>query len=83
MNIFKVNIITELDCDIDEGEYSIHIVDIIEGWVSEDDFNLIKECIEENIETIKLPKEGLTEIILKETGEREDVFWLKYYEIKN
>jgi len=84
INYVSVLIYTELDCDIDEGEYSLIIKNSSSGLdVSSiggvDDISLIKDCIENNLDSFNLPEEGTTEIILKEDGEWEDVFWHKYY----
>lgn len=39
------------------------------------------EHIENDLDFSTLPAEGVVEVILEETGEREDVFWHKYYKI--
>jgi len=49
---------------------------------SEGEYSMIKDCIENNFEEIELAKEGCTQVILKESGEWEDVFWHKYYVIE-
>ena len=87
VNFVEVCIYTELGCDPSEGEYSMIISSFIGaldissiGGV--DDVSLIKDCIENNFEEIELAKEGCTQVILKEAGEWEDVFWHKYYVIE-
>lgn len=87
VNYVSVYIFTENGCDPNEGEYTLHLqsfsnfLDICSlGGV--DDISLIKECIEENLKSFYLPEEGATEIVLKESGEWEDVFWHKYYEVE-
>jgi len=84
INYVNVFIGTESGCDPSEGEYSLHIggfigaLDISSiGGV--DDVSLIIDCIENNISDIDLPEEGTTEVVLKESGEWEDVHWHKYY----
>ncbi|VAW38875.1 hypothetical protein MNBD_GAMMA01-1293 [hydrothermal vent metagenome] len=84
INYVSVFIETESGCDIAAGEYFLKIgsqsnaLDISSvGGV--DDISLIKDCIENNINSFILPDEGTTELILKEDGEWEDVFWHKYY----
>ena len=86
INIVSVGIYTSTGCKPEEGEYQIKILGII-GELDitpnggADDISLIQECIDNNLDFDKLPEEGFTEIILKESGEWEDVFWHKYYEI--
>jgi hypothetical protein len=87
INYVSLGLYTEEGCNPLEGEYSLSILSFMgsldisrEGGV--DDISLIKECIENDLDFDKLPKEGMTEIILKESGEWEDVFWHKYYEIE-
>ena len=81
-NRYKVAVVTELGCSFDEGECSIYITEILEGYVGRHDFDLVFECIYNNVEANQLPEEGVTMFILKETGEWEDVHWHKYYEIE-
>jgi hypothetical protein len=81
-NIYEVAILTESGCSIAEGEYSIFITKITVGDIGADDFNLVEECIGDCIAELDLPNEGFTAFTLIETGEREDVFWHKYYELK-
>ena len=87
INFVQVFVETELDCDPSEGEYSLTIISFIGsldissiGGV--DDISLIKDCIVNNLDALKLPPEGATEVVLRESGEWEDVFWHKYYEIE-
>ena len=85
-NIVEVMVGTESGCSIEEGEYSVHISSVfgsldISSPGGADDASLIKDCIDNNIELLKLPEEGYTRVVLVESGEREDVFWHKYYEI--
>jgi hypothetical protein len=87
VNYVQALISTEQDCDPSIGEYSLSIIGFIGsldlssvGGV--DDISLIKEAIENHIDFTRLPNEGWTEILLKESGEWEDVFWHKYYEIE-
>lgn len=87
MNVVIVGIKTESGCKIEEGEYRIELVAIngaldITAPGGTDDITLIKECIEENIEKMNLPEDGYVDVLLKETGEREDVFWNRYYEVE-
>lgn len=73
------------DCNPEEGEYDLIITGFIghldiyqEGGV--DDISLIKECVINDIENY--PQNGELHIVLRESGEWEDVFWHKYYEIE-
>jgi|GEM_PF-3500420 len=83
-NVIQVFIRTEKGCDPLEGEYSLSIgnskypLDISSpGGV--DDISLVKDAIENEFDLSSLPEEGLTEVVLIESGEWEDVFWNKYY----
>lgn len=87
VNYVSVEVGTESGCNIEDDEYSLHItgflgaLDIgIPGGV--DDISLIKECVLENLDAIDFPEEGSTQLILRESGEWEDVFWHKYYELE-
>lgn len=84
INYVSVLIYTESGCYPEDGEYSLVISSFIGSLDinspgGADDVSLIKECVENNIDFTKLPKEGITEVILKESGEWEDVLWNKYY----
>jgi len=87
INYVSVLVETEKGCDINEGEYSLYIMSFIgsldiysPGGV--DDVSLIKDCILNHLDDLNLPEEGCTQIVLRESGEWEDVFWSKYYEIE-
>jgi len=89
-NYAIVHLRTEKGCDPAKGEYSLFLVSslnpLIIGYheAGTGDVSLIEECIDEAIdsESYALPEDGLTEIRLKETGERQDVFWVKFYEVE-
>lgn len=78
----------ESGCDPKIGEYSLNIIsffgaiDITQNGGS-DNVYLIRECVEEAIDGWELPEEGDIEIIVNESGEWEDVYWNKYYEIES
>lgn len=87
INYVGVLIETENGCCIERGEYSLSITSFVgaldisaPGGI--DDVTLIKDCIENNLDELGLPEEGCTQVILRESGEWEDVFWHKYYEIE-
>lgn len=87
-NIVQISIHTEMGCDPEEGEYSMFISGLIGALDlsapgNPYDIQLIKEAIEDDLDFDKLPTEGSTEVILKESGEWEDVFWNKYYVIES
>lgn len=87
VNYVQVLIHTESDCDPSIGEYSLSIIGFIgsldlSSAGGADDISLIKEAIENHIDFVSLPPEGWTEVLLRESGEWEDVFWHKYYEIE-
>ena len=88
MNIVSVLIQTESGCNPLDGEYSAHIVSFI-GMLDMtqvggiDDVSLIRECVDNAImnNDIELCEEGFKEVRLIESGEWEDVFWHKYYDL--
>ncbi|MCG7931937.1 MAG: hypothetical protein N0E44_18040 [Candidatus Thiodiazotropha lotti] len=86
INYVQVFIGTERGCNPEEGEYSLTMGGFIgalnldaPGGV--DDISLVIDAIKNHVDFSNLPEEGSTEVILKESGEWEDVFWHKYYEI--
>ncbi len=84
-NVVKVGI--SLEGDWKEGEYQVSI----EGFIGslkidapggEDDPYLIKAAIEEDAENIFADKEeAYIEVFLVESGEWQDVFWCKWYDV--
>ena len=65
-------------CTIEAGEYSIRFT----GFscpVEIEDFDLVRKCIADRIEDFGLKPETYANVTLREDGEREDVFWNKYY----
>jgi len=84
MKKIEVFIVTEKGCDPKEGEYTILLKSFsepidIEQPGGNDDVSLVIDCIANEIDQIRLPEEGTTTLVLHESGEREDVFWNKYY----
>ena len=79
--VFEITIETECDCDVAEGEYTVRVTHLLGNWLGEDDFSLIEEAVAEVIGELKLPEEGHTTFIAYESGERQDVFWTKWFEI--
>ncbi len=87
INYVSVSIYTESGCNPEDDEYSLTINNAsnsldISSSGGIDDISLIKDCIANNLSSFILPEEGMTEIILKEDGEWEDVFWHKYYVVE-
>ena len=87
-NYVYVTLNTETGCDPQMGEYTLFITASLGGLdISSpggvDDVSLIRECVENDIDFTKLPEDGFAEIILKESGEREDMFWHKYYVVES
>ncbi len=82
VNYINLVLSVEDGCKPEEGEYSLIITNFL-GYLDinqiggVDDISLIKECIEN--EELEYPKNGELHIVLKESGEWEDVFWNKYY----
>lgn len=88
MKTVEVLLWLDAGCSKEEGEYSTHLKSFSEplemGYMhGQDDISLIMECIENDIDDIDLPYETLVCVTLTESGEREDVFWHKYYVISN
>jgi hypothetical protein len=86
-NYVFVRLTTEIGCKPSDGEYELVIIGFLGGLdISSnggiDDITLLKECVENEFDFNELPDEGFAEIILKESGEWEDVFWNKYYVIE-
>ncbi|KAA5842273.1 hypothetical protein F2A37_16530 [Pseudomonas chlororaphis] len=79
--VFEITIETECGCDIEEGEYTVRVTHLLGNWLGEDDFSLIEEAVAEVIADLNLPEEGHTTFIAFESGERQDVFWTKWFEI--
>ena len=82
LNYARIGLSTECSAD----EFSIEILDFIGslninllGGV--DDISLIKDCITNSLDELKLQRDCFYQIILVESGEWEDVSWHKYYEI--
>jgi len=80
-NVYEVTIHTELGCKVEEGEYRVFINRVIRGAIGQDDFDKVAEAVAEEIDTLALPAEGATSFVVYESGEREDVFWSKFYRI--
>jgi len=73
VNFVYVTLTTESGCNPKEGEYSLSIRGLcggldISSFGGVDDISLIKECVENVLDFEKLPEEGQSEIILKESG---------------
>lgn len=79
-NIVRAFVTTESGCNVDDGEYNISIQQFI-GEIGSDDVELVAEAITECVDDLELPYEWITEVMLIETGKREDVFWHKYYQV--
>ena len=87
INFVQVFIHTEHGCDPSEGEYSLVLGSFIGGLDLSsaggvDDISLIKDCIANNLDRLSLPSDGAAEIVLRESGEWEGLFWHKHYEIE-
>jgi hypothetical protein len=79
--VFEITIETECGCDIEEGEYTVRITHLLGNWLGSDDFGLIGDAVAEVVADLGLPEEGHTTFIAYESGERQDVFWTKWFEI--
>lgn len=77
--VFEIAIETEAGCDISKDEYGVRITNLLGSWLDSDDQRLIEEAVAEVIDDLVLPEEGHTMFIAYESGERDDVFWNKYF----
>lgn len=87
INYVGVSVCIEADCDVKEGEYSVSINGLIGGLdISApggiDDVSLIKECVDNYILGSNYSGDIVIDLVLKESGEWEDVFWHKYYVVE-
>lgn len=80
-NLFVVDIETERGCSADDGELGVSISRIVNGCVRELDWSLVYECILNSVEELDLPDEGLTSVVVVESGEREED-WVVFYELR-
>ena len=86
VNRVNLTIFVEPGCSLEEGEYKLTLHSSLEGLDINasggvDDISLIKDCIENNIESLPNVTEGYIGIVVEEDGEQEDVFFNKYYTI--
>jgi hypothetical protein len=77
--VFEITIETEAGCDIDEGEYGVRVTNLLGSWLDSGDQGLIEDAVAEVVGDLALPEEGHTTFIAYESGERDDVFWNKYF----
>jgi hypothetical protein len=87
VNYVGVAVCVEDGCDVNQDEYSMHITSFIgsldlrsPGGV--DDISLIKEAVDSHVLEKQYSGDMVIDLILKESGEWEDVFWNKYYVIE-
>lgn len=84
VNYVHVIVYVENGCDVNEGEYSINLVGLLgsldlNSYGGVDDISLIKEAIDNFMLEGQYRGDVAIDIVLKESGEWEDVFWHKYY----
>ncbi len=79
--VFEITIETECGCDVEEGEYTVRITHLLGNWLGSDDFGMIGDAVAEVVTDLGLPDEGHTTFIAYESGELQDVFWTKWFEI--
>lgn len=82
-NKYLVWLMVEEGCSYDDGEYWLSIVKILHGSVGEYDFDLVDECVREDIESSDIPSGGSMLIEVSEAGEWDDVIWHKFYYVTN
>jgi len=74
----------ESGCDPSKGEYTLFLQGFCGSIKLDDrhsDIELAKDCIANDFPFSALPDECFVDIDLIEDGEREDVFYNKYYRI--
>ena len=76
----ELMILCEDGCSFDDDEYCSEITAIMGAINLNYDIDMIDECIS-NIDFSKYKKEDLTvlKVILRESGEWEDMRWFKYF----
>jgi hypothetical protein len=86
VNYVGVTVYCEADCDVNKDEYSIHLTSFIgsldlnsPGGI--DDISLIKEAVDEHVLNEQYHGDLVVSLVLKESGEWQDVFWTKWYVI--
>ncbi len=70
---------TELGCDPLDGEYAVYFVSSTNALTlsrRDDDFGLLLDAIENDLDFSSLPEEGCVQVQLVEDGEWEDVFFI-------
>jgi hypothetical protein len=87
VNYVGVAVCIEADCDASQGEYSMHITGFIGGldinsYGGVDDVSLIKEAADNFVLGGEFSGDMVIDLVLKESGEWEDVFWHKYYVVE-
>lgn len=79
-----MSIYTEADSDPSSGEYGLTIDKIVSGHIDVmQDIKLLREAVANEVDFKTLPDDGYTIVHLEESGEWEDVFWHKYFIVKN
>jgi hypothetical protein len=73
----RAQIVVEKDSDPTQS-FSYTLIGII-GGLSEEDHEAIEEAIYSAMDGHGWPEEGIVFVDLKEAGERQDVFWVKFY----
>ena len=79
--VFEVSVFVESGCDASSGEFECAITKVVSGWVGKEDHRLVHEAIWEEVANLNLPSDGCVQLIVYESGEREDVFWNSYYRV--
>ena len=88
INYVNLTIRCDPGCKMKHGEYSIEINAFIgvldlSSYGGVDDISLIKEEIEEFMSKVEFPEDSFVcSVVLRESGEWEDVFWHKYYKVE-
>jgi hypothetical protein len=84
-NIIKAVVYLENGCEFSEGEFDIFISEIVQGYIGEDDWQLIRECVWNTLDISEFDsqKEFAYLFTFIETGEHVDFGWMRYYEISD
>lgn len=83
--MIKLHLITD-GGDIENGDYNITLIHSdtplnLNSMVS--DIFLINDCIGNELDLSLVDTDGVTEVILEESGEFENGFWQPFYKIKS
>lgn len=88
MKKITVLITIEGGCDFQSGEYDVELLSFTEPLIltapgGTDDISLVLDAIPENITVAESDKTEIFKATFVESGEWEDVFWHKWYDLES